>query len=63
MSNRRLIFYNDARHYHIYCYDPPLTLEEAQAPIDEIAGTGVDTFAYGFGVGPTMFYNTHVGEI
>lgn len=63
MSNRHLIFYNDARHYHIYCYDPPLTIEEAQAPIDEIAGTGVDTFAYGFGVGPTMFHNTKVGEI
>ena len=63
MRTRRLIFYNDARHYHMYCYDPPMRLEDARAPIDEIAGTGVDTFVYGFGVGPTMFHNTEVGEI
>lgn len=63
MSNRRLLFYNDARHSHIYCYDPPMTLEQATAPIHDVSGTGVDTFVYGFGVGPTMFHNTDVGEI
>ena len=63
MSNRRLIFYNDSRHSHMYCYEPPMRLADAQAPVDEIAGTGVDTFAYGFGLGPTMFHHTKVGEI
>ena len=63
MGKRRLIFYNDSRHYHMYCYEPPMRPEDAWAPVDEIAGTGVDTFAYGFGLGPTMFHDTKVGEI
>jgi hypothetical protein len=58
-----LLFYNDARHYHIYCYEPPISLDDARAPVDEIAGTGVDTFVYGFGVGTTMFHQTEVGEV
>jgi hypothetical protein len=63
MSKRRLIFYNDSRHSHMYCYEPPMRLQDAQAPVDEIAGTGVDTLSYGFGLGPTMFHDTRVGEI
>ena len=41
MSERRLLFYNDARHYHLYCYEPPISIEDARAPVDEIAGTKV----------------------
>ena len=63
MSNRRLVYYSDARHYHMYCYDPPMRIEDARAPVDEIAGTAVDTFVYGFGIGPNMFHLTKVGEI
>ena len=63
MSKRRLIYYSDARHYHMYCYEPPMRLEDMWAPIDEVAGTSVETFVWGFGVGPTMFHNTKVGEI
>ena len=63
MGKRHLLFYNDARHGYMYCYDPPMRLEDARAPIDEVAGTSVDTFVYGFGAGPTMFHNTRVGEI
>ena len=63
MSNRRLIFYNDARHSHMYCYEPPMRPEDAWAPVDEVAGTGVDTFAYGLGLGPSMFHDTRVGEV
>ena len=63
MSARRLLFYNDARHYHLYCYEPPISMEEARAPVDEIAGTRVDTFVYGFGAGPSMFHLTEVGEV
>ena len=62
MSERRLIFYSDGRHTHIYAYDPPLRVEDAVAPIDDVAGSGVDTFVYGFGSGPTMYHNTKVGE-
>ena len=62
MSERRLIFYSDGRHTHIYAYDPPLRIEDAVAPIDDVAGSGVDTFVYGFGAGPTMYHNTKVGE-
>ena len=47
----------------MYCYDPPMRLEDAWAPVDEIAGTGVDTFVYGSGDGPTFLHNTQVGEI
>ena len=63
MSDKRLIFYNDARHTHLYCYEPPISLEDARAPIDEIAGTHVDTFVYGPGAGPSMYYLTKVGEV
>ena len=62
MSKRRLIFYSDARHTHIYAYDPPLRVEDAVAPVDDVAGTGVDTFVYGFGAGLTMYHNTKVGD-
>jgi hypothetical protein len=62
MTDRRLLAYNDARHSYIYYYDPPIRLEDAWRPVDEIVGTGVDTLVYGFGAGPTMFHNTEVGE-
>ena len=62
MGKQRLIFYSDARHTHIYAYDPPIRVEDAVAPIDDVAGTGVDTFVYGFGAGLTMYHNTKVGE-
>ena len=62
MSKQRLIFYSDARHTHIYAYDPPIRVEDAVAPIDDVAGTGVDTFVYGFGAGLTMYHNTKVGD-
>ena len=62
MTKPRLIFYSDARHTHIYAYDPPLRVEDAVAPVDDVAGTGVDTFVYGFGAGLTMYHNTEVGE-
>ena len=33
MSKRKLIFYDDARHYHYYIFEPPIRLEEATATI------------------------------
>ena len=43
MNERRVIYYSDARHYHMYIYDPPIRLEEAYAPVDEAAGTSANT--------------------
>ena len=63
MSNRKLIYYDDARHYHFYIPDPPITHEQVTAPIDAAAGTGVDTFVWGFGVGPTVFHDSKVADI
>ena len=63
MSKRRLIYYDDARHYHMYVYEPPMRLEHCYAPVDQVAGTGVDTFAWGLGLGPTFFYDTKAGDI
>ena len=63
MKKRRLLFYNDSRHFYMYCYDPPIRLEEAWAPVGEIAATQVDTFVYCPGAGQTMFRDTRVGEI
>ncbi len=62
-AKRRLLFYNDARHFYMFCYDPPMRLEDARAPVDEVAWTGVDTLVYGLGVGSTVFHQTRVGEI
>ena len=61
MSDRRLLYY-DSRH-QMYCYEPPIRLEEARAPVDEAAAVGVDTFVLQFGVGTTVFHLTEVGEI
>ena len=63
MSDRRLLFYNDSRHYYLYCYDPPISLADVRAPVDELLGTRVDTLVYGSGPGATVFHHTRVGEI
>jgi len=63
MSERKLIFYDDARHYHYYIYEPPMTLAQATATIDAVAGTGVDTFVWGPGLGPTVFYESQKADV
>ena len=63
MTDRRLLFYNDSRHYYMYCYDPPISLDEARAPVDELIGTRVDTLVYGSGPGQSLFHDSQVGEI
>ncbi len=63
MSKRRLIFYDDARHYHYYVHEPPMSMTEATSTIDAVAGTGVDTFVWGFGVGPTVFHDSKHADV
>ena len=38
-------------------------MREATATIDAVAGTGVDTFVWGFGVGPTIFHDSKHADV
>ena len=61
MRRKRTIYFNDARHYYLFVHEPPMRLEDAWAPIDEVAGTGVDTFIYGVARGDGLFYPSKKG--
>ena len=63
MRRRRTIYHNDARHYYLWLYDPPIRMRDAWRPIDEVAGTGVDTFSYCVERGDGAFYPTKVGMV
>ncbi len=60
-AKRRTLYYNDARHYSLFVFEPPMRLEDAWRPIDEVAGTAVDTFVYGVERGDGLFYPSKVG--
>ena len=38
----RLIYYNDAHHYHAKRLEPPTNIHKLRWPVDEVLGTGVD---------------------
>ncbi len=59
---RRTIYFNDARHYYLFVFEPPMKMEDAWRPIDEVAGTAVDTFSYGVERGDGLFYPSKVGR-
>jgi len=61
MKRKRIIYFNDARHYYLFVFEPPMTLADAWVPIDEVAGTSVDTFCYGVERGDGLFYPSRVG--
>ena len=61
MRKRRTIYCNDARHWYLFVHEPPMTMEAAWSPVDEVAGTGVDTFAYGVSRDDGLFYPSKVG--
>ena len=61
MRRRRTIYFNDARHYYLFVYEPPMRLEDAWGPIDEASGTAVDTFIYGVARGDGLFYPSDKG--
>ena len=56
MRQKRTIYFNDARHYYLFVMEPPMTMEDAWRPVDEVAGTAVDTFIYGVARGDGAFY-------
>ena len=47
MKQQRTIYFNDARHYYLFVFEPPMTLEDACRPINECSNTSIDTFIYG----------------
>ncbi|MEE2658966.1 MAG: hypothetical protein VX733_10705 [Candidatus Latescibacterota bacterium] len=61
MRQRRTIYFNDARHYYLFVFEPPMRLEDAWVPVDEVADTGVDTFIYGVSRDDGWFYPSRVG--
>ena len=61
MRRNRTIYFNDARHYYLFVFEPPMRLEDAWRPVDEVAGTSVDTFIYGVARGDGLFYPSDVG--
>ena len=61
MEKPKFFYYNDARHYLMYRFDPPLSKSTLERPVDELLGTGVDTLAYGLASGQTFLHDTKVG--
>ncbi len=62
MRRPRTIYFNDARHYYLFVFEPPITMDDAHRPVDECAGTGVDTFVYGVARDDGLFYPSKVGR-
>jgi len=62
MRRSRTIYFNDARHYYLFVFEPPMRMQDAWIPIDEVAGTAVDTFIYGVSRGDGLFYPSEVGR-
>jgi hypothetical protein len=61
MRKRRTFYFNDARHYYLFVFEPPMQMEDAWLAIDEVAGTAVDSFSYGVERGDGLFYPSKVG--
>ncbi len=62
MKQKRVIYANDARHFYLFVFDPPMAMEDAWRPIDDVAGTSVDTFVYMVERGDGLFYPSKVGQ-
>lgn len=60
-TQRRTMYFNDARHLYLYAFEPPMSMEDAWRPIDELAGTAVNTFIYGVET-EGLFSDTKVGH-
>ena len=63
MKKPRLIYYNDAHHFHGKRMEPKASIHMLQWPVDEVAGTGVDTLVFGLGYGDVFFHQSKVGRV
>ena len=63
MNHPRLIYYNDAHHFHAKRLEPPASIHMLEWPVNEIAGTGVDLLAIGLGYGDVYFHQSKVGRV
>jgi|GEM_PF-424884 hypothetical protein len=59
----RLIYYQDAHHFHAKQLDPPVNIQKLRWPVDELLGTGVDVLAFGLGYGDVYFHDSKVGRV
>ena len=62
MKQPRLIYYNDAHHYHAKRVEPPVSRHKLKQPVDELLGTGVDLLVLGLGYGDVYFHNSKIGR-
>ncbi len=62
MRRQRTIYFNDARHFYLFVFEPPMRLEDMWRPVDEVAGTGVDTLVYGVARADGLFYPSRAGK-
>ena len=58
MRKRRTIYFDDARHFYLWNFEPPMDLRDAWVPVDQVAGTAIDTFIYGVARNDGLFYDT-----
>ena len=63
MKNPRLVYYNDAHHFHAKRIEPPASIHMLQWPVDEVLGTGVDLLVLGLGYGDVYFHDSKVGRV
>jgi hypothetical protein len=63
MKRPRLIYYNDAHHFHGKRMEPPASIHMLEWPVNEIAGTGVDLLAIGLGYADVYFHQSKVGRV
>ena len=61
-GHSRVLWANDARHYHLFVHEPPISELEVVQPVDEIAGSGVDTFVWMVARADGLFYPSDVGQ-
>lgn len=62
MKKPTIFFYHDGKHPLIYHFEPPMSKEEYETPIDELAGTPVDAVSFCLGEGRVLLHDTKVGE-
>ena len=63
MNKPRLVYYNDAHHFHAKRIEPPASIYKLQHPVDEVAATGVDVLVLGLGYADVYFHNSKVGRV